>query len=295
MVNNIIKLAFSVMALINMECAFAQNITFSKESFSFGNTTLQYRKADIIGNDDKASLVVYLHGGSSKGSDNEVQLNEPAVGKISSWLYDNKQKAIMVVPQCPKDKSWLGTMLGTVKALLQQFVDRRVVDADNIYIFGGSMGGTGTWNMLSTYPDFFAAAMPVAGNPTGLLPEKVAKTPLLTVMGTDDNIMKISDVESFISKMEKYGASCRFEIEQGWTHENVCKESYTDERLAWVFSHSKEATTGISSTEIESVISISWYDLLGNHLSCTPQQKGIYIKCSTLDNGKIERKTVMIN
>ena len=297
MVKNIMKFAISLMAFFYTECAFAQNITFSKEAFSFANSTLPYRKADIIGNDDKASLVIYLHGGSSKGNDNETQLNEPAVDKISSWLYDNKKKAIMIVPQCPKDKSWLGTMLGSVKALLQQFVDKGVVDADRIYILGGSMGGTGTWNMLSAYPGFFAAAMPVAGNPTGLNAENVAQTPLFTVMGTDDAIMKISNVESFITEMDKYGASYCFEIEQGWTHENVCKESYTDERLAWVFNHDKETTNGISRTEVESasVISVSWYDLLDNQLSCAPQQKGIYIKHSTLGDGKIDCKKVMVN
>ena len=66
------------------------------------------------------------------------------------------------------------------------------------------MGGTGTWTMLSTCPELFAAAMPVAGNPSGCDAEKVAQTPLFTVMGTADAIMKIPTVEDFLSSMDAF-------------------------------------------------------------------------------------------
>lgn len=48
------------------------------------------------------------------------------------------------------------------------------VDGDRIYILGGSMGGTGTWSMASAYPGLFAAAMPVAGNPSKSIAENVS-------------------------------------------------------------------------------------------------------------------------
>lgn len=134
-----------ISALLALGCvdrAFAQT-SFSKESFTVTDgTALPYRKASIPGIGDKASLIIYLHGGSSKGDDNETQLQEPGINYITEWLTQNNRKAIMVVPQCAKDKSWIGDMLVTVKAMLQTFVDRGV--ADNVYIFGGSMGGTGT-------------------------------------------------------------------------------------------------------------------------------------------------------
>lgn len=106
------KVVTVILALLCMNGAMAQNISFSRETFCFGNITLPYRKADISGVEDKASLVVYLHGGSSKGNDNEIQITEPAVNSISMWLAANRHKAVMLVPQCPKDKSWMGAMLG---------------------------------------------------------------------------------------------------------------------------------------------------------------------------------------
>lgn len=268
---------------------FAQNVTFSKETFSDGSIILPYRKANIPGLDDKASLVIYLHGGSSKGNDNETQMQEPGIDNISTWLYENNCKAVMLVPQCPTDKSWLGTTQDAIVRLLQSYIDRGVVDENKVYILGGSMGGTGTWNMLSNHPNFFAAAMPVAGNPTGLNAETVSKTPLLTVMGTADNIMKISNVTAFLAEMDKHKAKYKLNIEEGWTHEDVCKKSYTNERLSWLFKHVKGQNAEIAATTTDdaTVVDTVWFSVNGQRLSSEPKQKGVYIKILIYDNGMV--------
>ena len=274
----------------------AQNIIFSKETFSLGGTTIPYRKASTPGPGDKAALVVYLHGGSSKGNDNVTQMNEPGSNSISSWLANNNRKAIMIVPQCPKDRSWLGTMLATVKQLMQTFIDRGVADEAQVYIFGGSMGGTGTWNMLANYPEFFAAAMPVAGNPTGLDAEKVAQTPLYTVMGTADVIMKIPNVKTFLAEMDEWNAEYQFDIEDGWTHEDTCKKSYTDTRLEWVFGHTRGDESGITTVDASDtgIVASTWYTLDGQQFSTQPTKCGLYIKKSlTVSGCSVTQKVVV--
>ena len=159
-------LFFYMLSILGWGESSAQAIEFSKETFINDVMSLPYRKATIPGYGDKASLVIYLHGGSSKGDDNEAQMQEPGISAIASWLSANNYKAIMLVPQCPTDKAWLGSTQDVLVALLKTYIDRGVADADKVYIFGGSMGGTGTWGMLSNHSDLFAAAMPVAGNPT---------------------------------------------------------------------------------------------------------------------------------
>lgn len=283
-----------LLLVLNIESICAQNEVFTKEVYTDGNITLPYRKANVKGDGDKASLVIYLHGGSSKGNDNETQMNEPGVNAIYSWLVDNKRKSIVLVPQCPKDKSWIGTMLEVLKNLLQSYVDRGVVD--DVYILGGSMGGTGTWNMLAQYPGFFSAAMPVAGNPTGLNAVNIAKTPFYTVMGTADKIMKMEPVETLFAEIESGNASYKFDIEQGWSHEDVCKKSYTPERLSWVFGHLKNIADGINDAESESLTSVcrQWYDLQGHLLLEKPQRKGIYLIQTKFSNGKSKTQKVAL-
>ena len=280
-------IVFALLSLLGWGETFAQETTFSKETFSDGSITLPYRKANISGLDSKTSLVIYLHGGSSKGNDNETQMQEPGIKAISTWLSENHRKAIMLVPQCPTDLSWLGTMQDAIVHLLQTYIDRGVADAAKVYILGGSMGGTGTWNMLSNHPGLFAAAMPVAGNPTGLKAEAVAKTPLLTVMGTADKLMKISNVENFLNAMDSYQAEYKLNIEEGWTHEDVCKNSYTNERLSWLFQHTKDTATGITDITHDrgEAVRIVWFSLSGQQLATAPSQKGVYIKTAFYANG----------
>ena len=279
---------FALLSFLSRSEMLAQEIEFPKETFSDANMTLPYRKATIPGYGDKASLVIYLHGGSSRGDDNETQMQEPGINAIATWLLKNNRKAIILVPQCPTDKTWLGTTQDVLAALLNTYINRGVADADKVYIFGGSMGGTGTWGMLSTHPEMFAAAMPVAGNPTGLNAEEVAKTPVFTVMGTADKLMKISNVETLLTEMDVYHAEYEFNIEDGWTHEDVCKKSYTNERLAWVFEHTKEHSTGITTVcnDNETVVCHVWYSLNGLRLTSEPMQKGVFIKKSFYSNGK---------
>lgn len=225
------------------------------------------------------------------------QMQEPGIDSIANWLRDNKRKAVMLIPQCHADKAWLGTTQEVLVALIRTYIDRGAVAADKVYILGGSMGGTGTWGMLSNHPELFAAAMPVAGNPAGMDAEAVAKTPVLTVMGTADRIMKISNVETFLDEMDNYRAEYELDIEEGWTHEDVCKNSYTGQRLNWLFGHTKKQTTGIDNIAIQEskAIKVTWFTTSGQKLASPPQQKGIYIKSVIYDDGSMASGKFYIN
>lgn len=213
------------------------DITFTVEHGVYQDVSLPYRKA-LIGNgaSGKYALVIYLHGGSSKGNDNSLQLSEQGINSISRYLSKNQIKTVMLVPQCPADKSWGGVMNAVLKALIDEYCKSGTVDEKRIYIFGGSMGGTGVWSMASSYPHLFAAVMPVAGNPSKCDAANVATTSVYTVMGTADRIMNVDNVTNFVSQVKSSGGDVKFDTEEGWTHETTCTESYTTERLNWVFS-----------------------------------------------------------
>ena len=244
---------------------------------------MPYRVAHINGT-GKSSLVIYLHGGSSKGNDNEKQMNEAGIDSITNYLESRQIEAIYLVPQCPSDKSWGGPMLGVLKSLIDKYVGDGIVDKNSIYIFGGSMGGTGTWSMLSAYPGLFTAAMPVAGNPSKCDADKVASTPVCTVMGTSDRIMSVETTADFINELNARNGITRFEIEEGWTHEITCIQSYTTQRLDWVFSHGSNSSGVENTTAGKKIIeSMQYYSIEGRALS-EPPSKGLYVvRCVNKD------------
>lgn len=290
-INSRIKqlLQISLVAIVLMSSGISVMAqTFDADNIAFGGINMPYRVAHTSGM-GKPSLVIYLHGGTSKGNDNEKQMGEPGIDSIANYIKQQQMGGVyFLVPQCPSDKSWGGPMLSVLKALIDQYIMEGVVDKNNVYIFGGSMGGTGTWSMLSAYPGMFTAAMPVAGNPTKCDADKVALTPVYTVMGTSDKIMSVESTADFIDELNARNGTTKFDIEEGWTHEMTCIQSYTTQRLEWVFSHSKNSA-GIEkrTTEDKDVVSMQYYATDGRRLA-EPPSKGLYIMRCAYEDGTVK-------
>jgi predicted peptidase len=109
---------------------------------------------------EKLPVMLYLHGSNRRGSDNKSQLAdlyENIKGFPQNW------KFIVVIPQCREDLFWAGPMVEQAIAALDQTVKEFGGDENRLYIAGYSMGGFGTWQAAITYPDKFAAIIPVAG------------------------------------------------------------------------------------------------------------------------------------
>ena len=284
--SNVMRTKTFLLFLLLPLMSFAQDtddigVTFVGLQRDFAGVTLNYRKANIESNtSDSKALVIYLHGGSSCGTDNTTQMKESGIESIANYLVDNQMSAVFMVPQCPdRTKGW-GGMAKNVKALLDFTAQTEGIDMNRIYIFGGSMGGTGTWKMLSTYPNYFAAGMPCAANPKGMSAENIATTPVYSVMGLADNIMN-SDVraiaEDFISQLQQLGGEAKYETVEGWTHETTCTQSYTAERLDWIFSHIKAETNAIDTIHNDETRSDdAWYTLQGIRVA-QPLPAGLYI------------------
>lgn len=268
--------------------SFAASQTVSVSDFAaferdFGGRTICYRKAQIAPVDgEMKALVIYLHGGSSCGTDNVAQMNEPGIEAIASYLQTRAITSVMLVPQCPERNLGWGGLARNVKEMIDFIVRTEGIDPDRIYLFGGSMGGTGTWKMLSSYPSFFAAAMPCAANPSGMDAEKVSTTPVYNVMGLADRIMA-GDVretaEAFVAQLKNLGDDVVYETVEGWSHEMTCTQSYTPQRLDWVFAHQRNGATGIAPvlSPSDSSGATGWYTLQGQLLEHYPMVKGVYI------------------
>ncbi len=262
------------------------NLVFEAEKIISAGIEMPYRVAhtDGVGN---PSLVIYLHGGSSKGNDNDTQMKEAGIDSIANYLDFKQLNAVYLVPQCPSDKSWGGPMLGVLKALIDRYARSESLDDTDVYIFGGSMGGTGVWSMLSAYPHLFTAAMPVAGNPSKCDVDNVATTPVYTVMGTSDRIMSVETASDFINELNARGAITRFDIEEGWTHQMTCIQSYTTERLDWVFEHSRNSSGIENPVEANKIVtSVQYFSLDGRQLSESPC-KGFYIERLIYNDGTV--------
>ena len=196
---------------------------------------------------------------------------------IFNYLTEHNIAATIVVPQCPSGGGWTNQLRKVVNELLRTYVTSGAVDESRVYVTGGSMGGTGTWCQLSYFPYFYAAAMPVAGNPTNLSADNISKTPVYTVMGTDDTIMDVSPVEELRQQVTQNNGTMIMDVEEGWTHQYTCENSFTEERLSWLFSQVRDLSLTVSDVpDVNNDTEPAIYNLQG--MRVTDDYKGIKIK-----------------
>lgn len=197
---------------------------------------VDYRKYETDGLNNRI-LIMYLHGGSSKGDDNETQLKEKAVGVIKDFIAKNELSAIFIVPQCPSSGTWGVKINPSLRNIISLYEKQCT---GGIYVMGGSMGGTGTWTFANAYSELIKGIMPVAGKPGKSDPENFKDIRICTVMSEADAMMGDSceEVSNFILSIEGLPDMTRCDIvplSENWSHAHTCEESYTEERLSWLF------------------------------------------------------------
>lgn len=63
--------------------------------------------------------------------------------------------------------------------------------------------------------------------------------------------------------VQQLGDETKYETVEGGTHETTCIQSYSTERLDWVFAHSKQSADGIETTVNDIYGNNAWYTLQG--------------------------------
>ena len=181
-------LSFMLAVLILMSCA-AMSFVASAETLSIGNDVLDtwFLDGECPGEldyvyyapetekDTKYPLMIWLHGAKS-GDEPRAQLDWY---RFSNWAspeyqarFENAGGSFLLAPRSSKDitHNWYETGCASLKATIDYFISlySDKIDTSRIYISGYSTGGSMVWHMVTKYPDFFAAAMPIASlyNPT---------------------------------------------------------------------------------------------------------------------------------
>lgn len=237
--NQIIKSIFLVIATtLCYTSAIAQQ--FEPKEFA----GVKYQEFAKLSSDDKMpALLIYLHGKSGCGTDNERQIQVPSVWDIEKYLRESKMPIYFIAPQCPPTHEWIAhrDMPGyedKIFELIDHYIKEVGVDTNRIYLCGFSMGAMGAWKILRERSDFFAAAFIASAGNRNAEPNEYLKTPLCVTVGEFEH--SAGDLQWFTSEIERLGGRVNFSVLPGLGHREACGESFTAERLKWLFSHSKK-------------------------------------------------------
>lgn len=210
----------------------------------------------------KLPLIVYLHGSGGLGDDNLKQLGLGNIFGTRVWLLPENQKRFPCYVLAPQtDRGWnrydfsqqdagpakvlpgLGDgskmALEIIDELRREFAHQSAtapaIDAQRIYVMGQSMGGAGTWNMITCRPQFFAAAVICCGS---LSPDDgtgSVETPLWNFHGDSDKTVPVAISRDRIAARRNAGGQPLYTEYAGVDH-NVWEWAFTEPELVkWLF------------------------------------------------------------
>ena len=185
----------------------------------------------------KAIVWLWLHGGVRDYKKHDFfEFNHldccDADEIILKYLKDNGIKAIALFPVChkannPEPVTWIDCY-DDVKHIINDYVNKGLVDTKRIYVTGSSDGGRGTWDYAEHHPEMFAAAIAMSCSE----PRKV-DIPIY-FFGTSDE----TDRSEEIARLIEQGVNVKYKYCPEYKHGGDAAEC-TPELLQEFFSYTK--------------------------------------------------------
>ena len=211
---------------------------------------------------EKIPLVLFLHGGGERGSDNKSQLKNAILKVINKKSTSKFMNSLVIAPQCPLNIRWVNTLSGDgnytlekveesklikqVVSLVKSYMNLDFIDKNRVYVIGLSIGGFGTWDLFARHSDIFAAGVPICGGgPTDAI-EMLKNIPIYTFHDVDDPVVPYCGTKEMVDLIINAGGKdIKFVSFNGLGHciwDNAITYSGDDKNPSledWLFSKTK--------------------------------------------------------
>jgi predicted peptidase len=216
--------------------------------------SLLYRllKPDDYDAKKKYPLVLFLHGAGEHGKDNDKQLVH-GVAEFAKADSRKKHPCFLIAPQCPTGQGWSDFMAkkgapskeqsepGRLAVELVEAIQKEYsIDPNRLYITGLSMGGYGTWDIITRHPDVFAAAVPICGGGDPSKAERIAKLPIWVFHGGKDSLVPPARSREMVEAIKKAGGEPKYTEYPDVGHNSWVKAYEDADMHAWLFEQKKK-------------------------------------------------------
>lgn len=208
--------------------------------------TLLYRLLKPLHYDPRKQYPLVVGLPYSCRSDNTRQIDACPIAK---WLAtdENRRKyaAFVFVPRCPPHTGW-GGVANTpsvaplaVEAILS--LDKHFsIDAQRRYVSGVSRGGYGSWHLIGTHPELFAAAIPVCGEGNPSQADAMAGISVWAFHGAKDMNVPVSGSREMVEALKKAGGAPRYTEYPHAAHSIWEEVVLTPGLLDWLFAQKQD-------------------------------------------------------
>jgi predicted peptidase len=168
----------------------------------------------------------------------------------------DKYPCLILMPQCPDDQQWVDTpwengsystaqvpiskSLTLAMEILEAVRNEYSINRSCLYVMGASMGGYGTWDVITRFPDRFAAAVPVCGAGDPAMASRLVGVPIWAFHGDNDLTVPVSGTTDMVRAIQQAGGErVRVTLCKGIGHAACVSAWREDELMEWVFQQQR--------------------------------------------------------
>jgi len=223
---------------------------------------------------EKYPLVLLMHGGGERSSPhNTPQQNEAAIlhnQYVQVWSaqysapynpeIQQRWPCFVVVPQLGPSQGWVdavvhkGTYHQTAQPNSNLLLTKEVldslqheytgIDANRLYITGISLGSYGIWDAIERWPNYFAAAAPIAGAGDPSKASVLVHMPIWAFHGSKDASVPVVGSRDMIKAIQAAGGHPRYTEFAGaghgiWGTVYSLEANHVNGFYSWLFSQHK--------------------------------------------------------
>ncbi len=181
-------------------------------------------------------VILSLHGAGERGPDLQ-KVRVHGVTRLFSADPDyHGLRVITLSPQCPPNMVW-NHLVFPLRAWLLAAVEALNGDKNRISITGLSMGGYGTWEMLTTFPGLFCCGAPVCGGGMPWRAGALKGIPLRVFHGIDDPTVPVANSMMMAEAARRNGADVELYLYDKVGHGSWGRAYYETDLIEWLASH----------------------------------------------------------
>lgn len=188
---------------------------------------------------ERLPMIVFLHGAGERGDDAAPLLSFYGIPRLFTEDPDyHGQRVITLSPICPEAYIWHHLTL-PLRELIDTVAEDCCVDRDRITITGCSMGGFGTWEMICTYPELFAAAAPICGGGLTWRAGALKSLPLRVFHGGVDSVVPLTYSELMTEAVNRVGGSATLTVFPGVDHDSWIPTYRDTDVIDWLIAQKR--------------------------------------------------------
>jgi predicted esterase len=222
----------------------------------------------------KYPVLVYLHGRGARGYDNEGTYPSQLFHGPQSIVSPNQQQrfpSFVIVPQCgdmPAHQEWAHWVGNSeqdlyaglsqdgsymqhaepfpsallVKELVESLAGSVSIEPDRVYLTGESMGGFGTWEFTTRWPDVFAVGVPMAGYSDRTKVSRILHIPFWVFHGDADQSNPVAGSRAMVEALNAAGGAAKYTEYPGVDHGGTFDKAWREEAdlLPFIYSQRRK-------------------------------------------------------